>query len=205
MTTLKRSVKQTAFALAAITVALASVSAQTPPPQSGRQTPDRPAGKAGPRGPDGPGGGLNLQTVQSWVDAWAMVEAQKDLALTDGQSPDFLAKMSRMQSTRRRHMMERQRLLREMGGLAFGGSQRPDDATLTEKLKTFDELTQRSAQEMRQLTQELDAILTPYQRVRFRVFEERIERQKIDMLMRVRAGRGATAPAQPPPKGRGGQ
>jgi hypothetical protein len=97
-------------------------------------------------------------------------------------------------------------MLRELNAMAFA-SQRPDDAALTEKLKAFDQQTERTAQEMRQVTQELDGIFTPYQRVRFRLFEERMERRKIELLARARAGRagGGTAPAEPPAKGRGGQ
>jgi Spy/CpxP family protein refolding chaperone len=207
MTTFTGGVKQMAVLLATLTVALASVSAQAPPPaQKGSQ--QRQDGRAGGRAPGAPGGELNLQTVQSLVDGWALVEAQKQLDLSEEQHGTFVPRMMRLQNLRRRHMMERQRLLREMGAVAFSsGSQRPDEAALTEKLKAFDELSQRSAQEVRQATQELDAILTPYQRVRFRVFEERIERQKIDMLTRARAGRagGGTAPAEPPAKGRGGK
>lgn len=201
MTMRSRYVKTTGLIVAAVAMAVVSVGAQTAPP------PQRQAGKGGAR-PGPPAGELNLQTVQSMVDAWALVEAQKQLDLSEEQHGTFVTRMMRLQNLRRRHMMERQRLLREMGGIAFGsGTQRPDDTALTEKLKTFDDLSQRSAQELRQATQELDAILTPYQRVRFRVFEERIERQKIDMLMRARGARGGgggTAPAQPPQKGRGG-
>jgi hypothetical protein len=211
MTTFTRCVKQTALVAATVTVAVASVVAQAPPPQqTGSQTPQRQQGlRPNPRGVVPPGGELNVQTVQNLVDAWALVEAQQELALADGQLSDFVAKMQRVQSTRRRHMMERQRQLRELRALAFA-SQKPDDAALTEKLKAFDQLNERSAQEMRQVVQELDGMLTPYQRVRFRVFEEAMERRKIDLLTRARAGRagggGATAPAQPPPAtGRGGR
>ena len=206
MTTFTHGVKQAAVVLATLTVALAGVSAQAPPPQTGGQ--QRQAGRpTGQRAPVGPGGELNLQTVQNLVDAWALVEAEKDLELTNTQYPDFVAKMQRVQSTRRRHMMERQRMLRELNAMAFAG-QRPDDAALTEKLKAFDQLTERTAQELRQVTQELDGIFTPYQRVRFRLFEERMERRKIELLARARAGRaggGGTVPAAPPAKGRGGQ
>jgi hypothetical protein len=199
-----RHLKTTGLIVAAIALAVVSVGAQTPA-QTSAPPPQRPAGKAGAR-PGGPGGELNLQTVQSMVDAWALVEAQQQLELTEEQTGTFVTRMMRVQNLRRRHMMERQRLLREMGAIAFGGNQpRPDDAALTEKLKTFDDLTLRTAQELRLATQELDAILTPYQRVRFRVFEERIERQKLDMLMRARGARGdGTAPVQPQQKGRGG-
>ncbi len=200
MTTFTRVVKPLAVVLATVTVALAGVSAQAPPP--GERQGDR--GKGG-RGAGAPGD-LNVMTVQNLVDAWALVEAEKDLELTNTQYPDFVARMQRIQNTRRRHMMERNRMMRELNGLTFA-SPRPDDAALTEKLKAFDQLTEKSAQEMRQLNQELDGILTPYQRARFRLFEERLERRKLDLLMRSRAGRaGGDGPAAaPPPKGRGGQ
>jgi Spy/CpxP family protein refolding chaperone len=204
MTTCTRRVKQAGIALVTITLAIASVSAQAPPPQAG-QAPQRQGNRpGGPRGPAAPGE-LNLQTVQNLVDAWALVEAEKDLELTNTQYSDFVARMQRVQSTRRRHMMERQRMLREMNGMLFGNP-RPDDAAINEKLKAFDQLTERSAQEMRQVVQDLDGILTPYQRARFRLFEERMERRKLELLTRARAGRGGgdgTA-ATPPGKGRGG-
>lgn len=208
MTTFTRALTHTAVVVAAITVALAGVSAQAPPPQTGGQGQQRPAGRpAGQRAPGGPGGEFNLQSVQNMVDTWALVEAEKDLELTNAQFPDFMARMRRLQTTRRRHMMERQRMVRELNAMVFS-SQRPDDAALTEKLKAFDQLTDKSGQEVRQLVQELDGILTPYQRARFRVFEEQMERRKIELLTRARAGRaggGGTAPAQPPAKGRGGR
>lgn len=202
MTTLTRGVKQIVMVLATVTVALAGVSAQAPPP--GDRQAER--GKAGTRGAGGPGD-LNVMTVQNLVDAWALVEAEKDLELTSTQYPDFVARMQRIQNTRRRHTMERNRMMRELNGMTFA-SPRPDDAALSEKLKAFDQLAEKSAQEMRQLNQELDGILTPYQRARFRLFEERLERRKLDLLMRSRAGRagGAGPAAAPPPeKGRGGR
>jgi hypothetical protein len=190
MTTATRWVKHAARVAAGVTLALTTVSAQAPAaPQADGQTPPRQAARGGQRTPAVPGGELNMQTVQNLVDAWALVEAEKDLGLTDTQYPDFVTRMQRVQSTRRRQMMERQRMLRELNAMAFG-AQPADDGALTEKLKALDQLNEKSAQEMRQLTGELDSILTPRQRVRFRIFEDRMERRKIDMLMRARAGRG---------------
>jgi Spy/CpxP family protein refolding chaperone len=207
MTAVTRWVNRATLALVAAALAITSVSAQAPPPppQAGGQAPQRPLGKGAPqRQPGEPAGQLNLQEVQNMVDTWALVEAEKDLGLTNAQYPDFVARMRRLQSTRRRHMAERQRTLRELNAMVFT-SPRPDDNAIAEKLKAFDLLGEKAAQEMRQVTQELDAILTPFQRAQFRVFEERMERRKIDMLTRARAARGGgAAPAGPPAKGRGG-
>jgi hypothetical protein len=57
---------------------------------------------------------------------------------------------------------------------------------VSEKVKALDDLQQRSADQVRKLTAEMDAVLTPFQRARFRLFEEQIERQKLDLLMRAR-------------------
>jgi hypothetical protein len=44
---------------------------------------------------------------------------------------------------------------------------------------------------------DVDRLLTPYQRVRFRIFEENMEQQKIELLLKVRGGAssGGTAPS----------
>jgi Spy/CpxP family protein refolding chaperone len=169
----------------ALVVALAGtgLQAQAPPDQA-TPPPQRPAARGGQR-PIPPGAELNVQNVQNLVDAWALVQAQKELELSDEQHPNFVARMTRLQTTRRRFMMERQRLMREMRAMVFG-SPRPDDAAVSEKVKALDDLQQRSADQVRKLTAEMDAVLTPFQRARFRLFEEQIERQKLDMLMRAR-------------------
>ena len=210
MTTFERHVKRASLVAAVITVAIASVGAQGQAPPPANKTPERPAARGLGRGDAAPGE-FSIQAVQDALDGMVLIEAERELGLTGEQYPDFFAKMRRIQNVRRRHTMERTRMFRELNAMTFANP-KPDDAALTEKLKTFDQLNERSAQEMRQLAQELEGILTPYQRVRFRLFEERMERRKIDMLARARAGRagggGGNPPAQSPAapgKGRGGQ
>ena len=47
-----------------------------------------------------------------------------------------------------------------------------------------------------QATLEIDGVLTPWQRGRYRMFEELVERRKIEMLRSIGAGRGGTAPGK---------
>jgi len=64
---------------------------------------------------------------------------------------------------------------------------------LTTKIRALDEVTKRGADEAQQTTLEIDGLLTPWQRGRYRMFEELVERRKIEMLRSVGAGRGGAA------------
>ena len=66
------------------------------------------------------------------------------------------------------------------------------------EFKAFDEANQRASQEMRQAELELDGVLTPWQRVRFRMLEERLERQKIEMLIKLERRRRGGRTVLPP-------
>ena len=84
--------------------------------------------------------------------------------------------------------MQRNKAMRELAPLVSGAGPFKDDEILP-RYKTFDEANQRALQEIRQAELELDGVLTPWQRVRFRMLEERLERQKIEMLVKLRGVR----------------
>jgi hypothetical protein len=168
----------------------------TPPPQ-GQTDPQR--GRAGRGGrqnlpPVSPT--MNMQEVQKWIDTWALIEAERALQLTQEQYPNFVARLTRLQNLRRRAQMERRRALGELGSLAQGPGPHRDDV-IAEKLKALDDLTQRAAQDIRQAYADLDAVITPAQRARFRLFEEVIERRKVDLLSKVRNPGPPPAPRPP--------
>ena len=48
----------------------------------------------------------------------------------------------------------------------------------------------RAAVEVRKAYQDLDAVLTPWQRGRFRTFEEQLERRKVELLAKIGGGGG---------------
>jgi Spy/CpxP family protein refolding chaperone len=70
-----------------------------------------------------------------------------------------------------------------------------DEAAIRDRLKTLRELDDRAAVELRRAYEGLDEVLDVRQQARFRMFEEMIERRKLDLLLRARqraAGRRGT-------------
>jgi hypothetical protein len=70
---------------------------------------------------------------------------------------------------------------------------------MREKLRALREHNQQSAAALQRDSEAVDEVLDVRQQVRFRLLEERLERQKLDLLMRSRRG------AAPPARGRGPQ
>ena len=57
---------------------------------------------------------------------------------------------------------------------------------IRERLTALRELDARHGAETRQAYDELDKLLDPRQQARFRVFEDQIERRKIELMLRAR-------------------
>jgi hypothetical protein len=181
------------MAVAGASLAPGLARAQDPQAQG---APARTAQRGGQR-PGGPGAATpadQLQ-VQRLLDAWALVQAKEQLQLTDDQYPGFVARLTKLHDTRRRIAMERRRLMGELRQLLNQSPSAKDDI-LTAKVRALDEVTRRGVDEARQATLEIDGVLTPWQRGRYRMFEELVERKKIEMLRNISAGRGGTAPGK---------
>lgn len=177
-----------ALAIAGASLTPGIVRAQDPPTQG--------AARTAPRGgrPGGPGAATpadQLQ-VQRLLDAWALVQAKDQLRLTDEQYPGFVARLTKLHDTRRRIAMERRRLMAELRALLNQSPVAKDDV-LSTKIRALDEVTKRGVDEAQQATLDIDGVLTPWQRGRYRMFEELVERRKIEMLRTIGAGRGGTA------------
>ena len=166
-----------------------------------QQTPP-PGGRGAARGANRPGlpqvtANMNQQQLQSWIDTYAVIQADKDLQLTGEQYAPFVARLRKVQDIRRRQQMEKGRLMRELNQL-LQSSEGSDEAILAH-VRSLDDLSQKGAAELKQAYQELDAGLTPRQRGRLRMFEERLERLKIDLLAKINSN-----PTANPNPGRGG-
>lgn len=151
------------------------------------QIPEGPAQRAGARANrplPGPAR-MDAQQLQQQIDALALVQAQKELNLTDEQQPAFVAKLVRLQNLRRRVTNGRRQLINELRVLLNAPS--PREEAIAEKLKALNDLTRNGGDELIKATDELDAVLTPLQRGRFRLLEERLERQKVEMLGKLGA------------------
>jgi hypothetical protein len=178
---------------------------QNPPPQRG----------GGPL-PGLDNGDMTPGEIQKLFDAYLVMEAQQALDLTDQQYPQFLARLRTLQETRRRNQQERVQLMQQLQRLTNPrnvvkldpeGRRRinrtpGDEAEIKARLTALQELESRSVAEMRRAYTALDEVLDVYQQARFRVFEEQIERRKIELLMRARQQNrpNQQGPNQPPPR-----
>ena len=97
--------------------------------------------------------------------------------------------------------MVRNRLIQELRALTAPQSA-ADENAMKEKLRALREHTEQSAAALRRDTDALDEVLDVRQQVRFRLLEDRLERMKLDLLMRAR-DRGAR-PAEGRKPGGGG-
>jgi DNA repair ATPase RecN len=167
-----------------------------------------PAGAQEPQPePVGPGGEMRPAEIQKLFDAYLVIEAQQALALSDQQYPQFLTRLRALQETRRRNQQERNQLMQQLQRLTNPrAQQRPEDSMIKERLTALQELEVRNASEMRRAYAALDEVLDVRQQARFRVFEEQIERRKIELLMRARQQnrqnpQGPNVPPRRPPGG----
>jgi Spy/CpxP family protein refolding chaperone len=124
--------------------------------------------------------GRNMDAVQlqQHIDALALVQAQQELKLTEEQQATFASKLVRLQTVRRRMTNERRRIFVELRGLI--DSQTPRDEAISEKLKALNEINRRGGEDLIKSYEDLDTILTPWQRGRFRLFEERLAPRRAD-------------------------
>lgn len=158
------------------------------------QEPPQPQAPAPPRPLAGLGDDMTPPEIQRLFDAYLIMEAQQALTLTDQQYPQFLARLRTLQDTRRRNQQQRLQLMNELQRLTNPRNvASADEGMLRERLNALQELESRTAAEMRKAYNALDEILDVRQQARFRVFEEQIERRKIDLVMRARQNR----PLQP--------
>jgi hypothetical protein len=139
--------------------------------------------------------------VQKIFDGYLVIQAQQTLGLNDEQFAQFVPRLRALQETRRRHQQERFRLLNDLQRAsrpAARGTGQTDEAFLKERLNTLQELESRFAADIRRAYGSLDEVLDVRQQARFRVFEEQIERKKLDLLLRARQNQNRAAPKRPP-------
>jgi hypothetical protein len=134
------------------------------------------------------GAELRPAEVQKLFDAYLVMQAQQTLGLDDTQYPPFLTRLRELQETRRRNLRARAQVLQDLARLAAprAGATPGDDAVITERLSALQEIESRSAAELRKSYRALDELLTPVQQARFRLFEEQVERRKLELLLRAR-------------------
>ena len=129
---------------------------------------------------------LSPAEVVGMLDAYALVQAQNALQLNDSQYGTFVGRLKTLQETRRRNQRARNQLVQELRRLTAVQVATVDEAAIRERLKALRELDERSAADLRRAYEALDEVLDIRQQARFRIFEENIERRKMDLLLRAR-------------------
>ena len=122
--------------------------------------------------------------IQRMFDSYALMQAQEQLKIADAQFPQFLTRFKALQDVRRMQLNQHMRRVMELRRLLNTGA--ADEAALREQLKALDELDVKSQAEVRKAYEALAQVLTVEQQARFRVFEELMERRKLELVTRAR-------------------
>jgi hypothetical protein len=137
---------------------------------------------------------MTVAQVEQYFDQFVLFQAQARLALTDAQFLRFGAALRQLQDARRMQQRRRVQLLRQLGDLL--AATEPDDAQISAKTKEVDDLLADGHRRVQDAYAAIDGVLSLRQRARFRVFEEAMERRKLDLLARARQQAGSAAPAR---------
>ena len=122
--------------------------------------------------------------IQRMFDSYALIQAQDQLRISDEKFPQFLARFKALQDTRRRNMVERLRNIQELRRLS--NDPQADDTQIRDRLKALDELDTRSRVEIEKAYESINQVLDLRQQAKFRVFEENMERRKLELVTRAR-------------------
>lgn len=144
------------------------------------QQPPAPTAGAEP-GPVTPG------QLQALFDAYTIVQAQNALNLSNDQYGSFVSRLKTLQETRRSHQAARQRILAELRRLTNPQKGSNDESAISERLKALRSEDASAAGDLEKAYDGVDQVLTVRQQARFRLFEERMEQQKLDLVLRARA------------------
>jgi hypothetical protein len=128
--------------------------------------------------------GVTPAEVQRMFDAYALMQAQEQLNIADDQFSAFLTRFKALQDVRRRTLNGRARVLMEMRRIL--NQAQPDEQMIRERLKTLQDINARRADEEKKAYDAIDQVLDLRQQARFRVFEEAMERRKLELVSRAR-------------------
>ena len=159
--------------LAAAQGRAAAQSAQAGSAQAGRGAAEAPAEP-----------GVTPAEIQRMFDSYALMQAQDQLKITDDQFPQFLGRFKALQDVRRKALQDRTRLVQELRVLV--NQPQPDEAQMKDRIKALQDVDARAAADIKKAEEAVDQMLDVRQQAKFRVFEENMERRKLDLVTRAR-------------------
>jgi hypothetical protein len=147
------------------------------------------AAQAPAPGPQLPPGGepITPRRIQQLFDAFIVLQAKDRLSLSEPQYFKFMARLQTLQETRRIHQQAHQRILNDLRKLTNPQTGSNDEAAITERLKALRDEDAAAAVDVQKAYDGVDDTLDMRQQARFRIFEDQVEQQKLELLMRARA------------------
>ena len=153
------------------------------------QQPTAPA----PAMPPGPDTAISAGQIQRWFEAFTVLQAQEALQLSEAQYGRFVTRLKALQDSRRKHQMARNQIMGDLKRLTNPQNGTNDEGALTERLKALREEDERASVDLKKGYEGVDETLDLRQQARFRIFEERMEQQKLELLMKTRQNARAAA------------
>ena len=140
--------------------------------------------------------------IQRLFDSYALVQAQQFLNINDEQYTKFLPRFMALQNARRQALQQRTRMLNELRRLLMPGEGVSDDQ-IKAAMKQLQDIDDRGAVETKKAQEAVDQTLDTRQQARLRVFEEQMERRKLELVTRARQANRANNPNRPNNPNRG--
>jgi Spy/CpxP family protein refolding chaperone len=127
--------------------------------------------------------------IQRMFDSYALMQAEQQLQIRDDQFPRFLTRFKSLQDTRRQALQQHARRLADLRKLL--NAPQMDEGAIRDQIKAMDEEDTRSQADVKKAYELIDQVLDVQQQAKFRIFEELMERRKLELVARARqAGRG---------------
>ena len=190
MWTRQRPIIVSAIAMLALLAPAASAAQDPQTPPSGAGARARAESRQGQARGSQQADRLEIVELQRLFDAYTVMQAQEALQLDDAQFGQFLPKLKALQDTRRRNDVARSQLVAELGRMTAPGTAGFDEAAVKERMRALQELEARAAAELRRAYDTIDQQLDVRRQARFRVFEQNMERRKLQLMLRARRGTG---------------
>ena len=134
---------------------------------------------------------INPAELQRLFDSWALLQGQEFLKIPDEQFGKFLPRFKALQDTRRQAQQQRLRVLNMLRRSVNDGE---GDEAIKAALKQLQDIDERGAADARRAQDAVDAVLDVKQQAKFRIFEEQMERRKLELVTRARQANRANNP-----------
>jgi hypothetical protein len=122
--------------------------------------------------------------LQRLFDSYALVQAQGFLRISDEQYAKLLPRFMALQDARRQALQQRMRVLNEVRRLL--ADPQTDEGQLKDRLKQLQDIESRGEAEAHKAYEAIDSVLDVRRQAQFRVFEEQMERRKLELVTRAR-------------------